>query len=431
MVVRSSIARDQRIVEFKDHIRAQYAALVNPDAVPALADLAGTLTGVLRNYVPTASVQIEWASAADIDLPAPKGSVRLCEDGFSAPVDRVGHGLQRAFILSLLQVLTTTQVSAAEGEPENPRPAAPDLILAIEEPELYQHPNRQRHFSQVLNSLAAGRLPGVARRTQVLYCTHSPLFVDIAMFNAVRRLRKISNPADIESPLVSQCSSAIAQTLATRLERAQRPAPRNPFSGDSLLARCAHLMGPLLNEGFFADVAVLVEGEEDRAAVSGCAEAMGISLESLGVAVLPVGGKTNLDRPYLVFTGLLIPTYVVFDSDVDLGAAGHGDTILALQRLVDVPEADIARFPPTRVEDWYATFSPNLTAYIRAAVGNAYEAAVAAYREEHGYPDAHACHKSSRFVASLLRPLLVRPDALPELRNLVARVHRLSPHAAR
>src|SRR3546814_9535851 len=70
--------------------------------------------------------------------------------------------LQRAFIFTLLQHLARTtvpesddlqpDVNAGEVAPAvAPIPAqAPTLILAIEEPELYQHPTKQRHFADVL-----------------------------------------------------------------------------------------------------------------------------------------------------------------------------------------------------------------------------------------------------------------------------------------
>ena len=53
---------------------------------------------------------------------------------------------------------------------------------AIEEPELYQHPSRQRHLASVLLNLAKGAIPGVAENTQVIYATHSPLFVGLDRF---------------------------------------------------------------------------------------------------------------------------------------------------------------------------------------------------------------------------------------------------------
>ena len=46
-------------------------------------------------------------------------------------------------------------------------------------------------------------------------------------------------------------------------------------------------MTPWLNEGFFADVVVLVEGEDDRAALLGTAYVLGVDFDAMGFAVLP------------------------------------------------------------------------------------------------------------------------------------------------
>ena len=53
-------------------------------------------------------------------------------------------------------------------------------------------------------------------------------------------------------------------------------------------------MTPWMSEGFFADVAVLVEGEDDRAAILGVAKSKGIDLESSGIAVIPAAEKPAL-----------------------------------------------------------------------------------------------------------------------------------------
>jgi len=75
---------------------------------------ADQLTDVLKQYVPSARVILQWLEAGDLSIPMPKTGVRLEEDGFVAPVDRVGHGLQRAFILSLL--LKLTDLGFVDGE---------------------------------------------------------------------------------------------------------------------------------------------------------------------------------------------------------------------------------------------------------------------------------------------------------------------------
>jgi putative ATP-dependent endonuclease of OLD family len=427
LVVRSSLARNQALIDLKQRTQTDYAALVSPVALPELGGLARQLTAILQSYVPSASVQIDWAEAAPIDLPFPKGQVKLEEDRFVASVDRVGHGLQRAFILSLLQLLASNRShSEQENAAPGPDDGTPDLILAIEEPELFQHPNRQRHLARVLHDLSEGRLSGVARRTQVLYCTHSPLFVNVALFDSVRRFTKSPNPANPDLPHVSTCTQATADRVATTLYAAQDPRPQRPFTRDSLLARMAHLMGPFVNEGFFADVAVIVEGEEDRAAILGCAEQMGFNFAAMGIAVLPVGGKTNLDRPYLVFSSLAIPTVIVFDSDSDKRGRkdAHAETNQLLLRLVGAP--DVTEFPTTCRGERYAVFDPNITEYLRSAAADSYEQTAARFSEDFGYAGVAACQKSPQFVARIVEESLNGSGDLRVLRDFVSQIQRLA-----
>ena len=63
-------------------------------------------------------------------------------------------------------------------------------------------------------------------------------------------------------------------------------------------------MTPWMNEGFFADMVVLVEGEADRVAILAVAQSRQQDLEAMGVCVIPCMGKNNMDRPTLVFRGL-------------------------------------------------------------------------------------------------------------------------------
>lgn len=85
------------------------------------------------------------------------------------------------------------------------------------------------------------------------------------------------------------------------------------YTPATLSARLQAVMTPWMNEGFFADVVVLVEGEDDRAAVLGVAKAMGHDLEGNGFSIIPCGGKSNIDRPYTIFRQLNIPVYAVWD----------------------------------------------------------------------------------------------------------------------
>ena len=86
----------------------------------------------------------------------PVAQVHLSDRGFSGEVDKFGHGLQRSFLLVILQ-----ELMAVDSE------VSPTLILGCEEPELYQHPPQAKHLAAVLMELSGGD-------AQVFITTHSP-----------------------------------------------------------------------------------------------------------------------------------------------------------------------------------------------------------------------------------------------------------------
>jgi predicted ATP-dependent endonuclease of OLD family len=93
------------------------------------------------------------------------------------------------------------------------------------------------------------------------------------------------------------------------------------YTGADLSPRLHAIMTPRINEGFFADTVVLVEGEDDYAAIVGMARVMKKDLESIGVSIIPVGGKRSLDRPAIIFKEFGIRVYMLWDSD-----GGKGET---------------------------------------------------------------------------------------------------------
>ena len=426
LVVRGELSKNTSFVNFRTNINQEYKELVDPEKLPQLSNLAGRLTSNLQSYVPSASVLLNWQDPDEIAVPMPKADVRLDEDGFIAPVHRVGHGLQRAFIISLLQMLIGIQSEQSSENEIEEADAIPDLILGIEEPELYQHPNRQRYLKDILHRLSKGTIPGVAKRTQVLYATHSPLFVEIKNFDQIRRIHKIKNPDDEKSPLVSVVKSGTMQEVANTLQRAQDNSNGTPFTADGLQSRLVAVMTPIINEGFFGDVVALVEGEDDRAAILGCAQSMEIELEAQGVSVIPCNGKTNLDKPFLIFSRLDIPTYVIFDSDSDKKPDGQPHANRSLQRLLKVNSPK--DYPPTQVSDNYATFETNLDKYLQETVGREiYQDVTTNFVNDYGYDDLKACKKSPEFIKQLIVQANEQGKKPVELCQIVEKLVDLTP----
>src|SRR3569832_1908381 len=117
---------------------------------------------------------MEWMSDPNksVVLQQPVAGIKTGEGDFLASLTRMGHGLQRSYLLALLQELAASDA-----------PDAPTLLLGCEEPELYQHQPQARHLAEVFENLATGN-------NQILVTTHSPLFVSGDGFEIVRLVRR-------------------------------------------------------------------------------------------------------------------------------------------------------------------------------------------------------------------------------------------------
>jgi putative ATP-dependent endonuclease of the OLD family len=369
LLVRSQILQRPDVQAFKATMTEAYQALVSADNMPELGALAGTLTADLRGLYQDAEVSLNWREIGEMPVPLPMADVFLKDDGFGGPVDRQGHGLQRAFIFTLLQHLARTtvpesddlqpDVNAGEVAPAvAPVPAqAPTLILAIEEPELYQHPTKQRHFADVLRGLSSGTLPGVQGHTQIIFGSHSPMFISMGKADEIRLTRR----APCEDSEFKQCAlqaldlSNVAQKLRTGWNK-----PPEQYTAQTLIPRL-HILGAELSEGFFANGVILVEGRSDKAALTATARMLGVSFEAAGIAILSAEGKANLDRPYVIFRELGIPTFILWDCDQQLPEDKRSPAIdLALSKLAK-PDQQFQAAPTTDlIADCYAHFEETL-----------------------------------------------------------------------
>ena len=366
-----NILTDREDVEcFKHKTQAQYKEILDADNLKELQFLEENLSTTLRAYAPNATVLLQWYPFADIEIPMPQAQIKLEEDGYKSAVQRTGHGLQRAFILTMLQHLVAAQETEKTAKDESSENTdldsnfihshLPSLVLAIEEPELYQHPSRQRHLASVLLELASGlgTIPGVARHTQVMYTTHSPLFVGLDRFDQIRVLRKVSHVHD--KPKVTRVEEANMGSVACELQQSQGQTSTS-FTSETLRPRLQVLMTPWMNEGFFADIVVLVEGETDRAAILGVAQWMNSKFDSLGVTVIPCNGKNNLDRPLVIFRHLGIPVYVVWDRDNNSKPEEN-------RRLLRILNAN-KQCSPSYIGNKYAYFEENLEETLSNEIG--------------------------------------------------------------
>jgi hypothetical protein len=248
----------------------------------------------------------------------------------------------------------------------------PDLILAIEEPELYLHPSRSRFLSSVLEKLAAKPTDAKEARTQVIFATHSPYFIHINQFDRLRLAKKIPTPG--KDVLQCEICAFGKEQASARLTEIADKKP-DTFTADSFVAHTVPVMTTTVNEGFFSDVAVVVEGLCEVGVLWALQDILKKNWDRLGIVVVPAEGKSKIDRPVVIFRGLRIPTYFVFDADSKLAGKKNKNETSAIAlnklycRLAGIPIQD---FLKTQVNPTWAVFEHDIETEIQTAVGTEY-----------------------------------------------------------
>lgn len=346
LLVRSELRFEAALQALQAATDAEYKKLVHTDDV-ILKRASKEISAKLSALAPGSRVSLDW-DETNVQLPKPSVHANLAEHGYQAEVGRQGHGVQRAYLLALLQAFAERKAQGSANEPLT--------VLAIEEPELYQHPTRARTLAGVFHRLT--KVDGA--NMQILYATHSPFFVSLDIIRSLRLLRVEDGGAPSTS-VESVDLAVVARELWTIWGEA---GPE--FTAETLIRRLRPFADTPLGEGLFATAVVLVEGPEDRALILGSAKARGHDLEALGIAVLPVGGKTCLDHPLLLLRQLGIPIFACFDADASKGTDGHPESNQALLRALG---GDVVEFPATQVHDTWACFGESITQTVGDEIG--------------------------------------------------------------
>ena len=108
-----------------------------------IKDLENTLSDSLSESIPESKVDIEIITPELIDLF--KETKITIDDSISTSIENKGHGLQRALVFSYIRAYAKILNEIKNGNEVQKR----NFILAIEEPELFLHPNGQRKMMNV------------------------------------------------------------------------------------------------------------------------------------------------------------------------------------------------------------------------------------------------------------------------------------------
>lgn len=267
--------------------------------------------------------------------------VEICaNDGIRTNINEKGHGMQRSMIFSILRAYAELIHQRKAEDKANER----STLFAIEEPELYLHPQSQRTLMSVLKEISEGN-------DQVIYSTHSNLFVDIAYFDDICIMRLDKEERNhLSYPTQLQVSALIEDLKA-----------RKGIIGteEGMKELHFHAFNEMINEGFFASKVIIVEGDSEKYALPIYADAYGYNFDRNNIAIVHSHGKGPMDRIYRIFNGLGIPTYLIFDGDKNNSKKEIKEKTEELLDLLGTPITDINELATT-VSHNYAVFEEYL-----------------------------------------------------------------------
>ena len=278
----------------------------------------------LSKLIPTASVEFGTTIPDWIPNPIPEISTKVTIDGSQRDIAKQGDGVQRAVMIAMFESLIPDRkfiegtYAPEEGLNEDEAKAKlneilnklPEIVICIEEPEVYQHPVRARAFGRILYDLS------IQPNAQVLIATHSPYFVQPKQFTSIRRFSLIDGYSTSQHTTISEIATKSSKP-EERIEKIVEMHLPTTFS-----------------EGFFSDKVALVEGGTDKVVLEAIADKISIPFDCKGISILEMSGKEDLQIPYLILKSLGTPTYIVVDGD-SLGAARKYPNDPAKQRTAD------------------------------------------------------------------------------------------------
>jgi putative ATP-dependent endonuclease of the OLD family len=288
----SAEARDA-ITTLQEKAQGEIEGVVTRARGAALVSIGAGITKRIETYFPGAAIKLKDEVAPPRP---PQISVRaLVSDRGGHPIeaDLQGHGLQRALVIALLHELAET----AQAENETGGADSRSLVLAIEEPELYQHPLQARNLAASLEKIAH---ESAERSIQVAYSTHSPYFTRPALFRDLRLCRRNARGG---TNCVAAHPNAVTQAITDA-----------GFRGE-IVHRVQASLATSLREAIFADAVLLCEGPTDTALLEGVAALQG-GLDRDGIALVDCGSKQAVVIAIGILDQLKIPYFALFDADV-------------------------------------------------------------------------------------------------------------------
>lgn len=263
-----------------------------------ISELNENLTKELKNIFSDVKFKFEISSPDFFKIIQQYANTVISDEVATSPKLK-GEGVQRAVIFAIFKVYAEILIKSDIGRERS-------LIFAIEEPELFLHPQTQKVFLNALKIIArGGETDDPAKSDQVIFTTHSPNLVEVKDYVSICLIRKQGK------------ETRVSQVLEDIFDENQEK--KEEF-------RLIVEFDPERNELFFARKVMLVEGDTEKVCFRVIAEKMGSDLYKTGVSIIECGGKDKI-MPFIhILNRFKIPFLVVCDQD-PIEEDGDLDTI--------------------------------------------------------------------------------------------------------
>lgn len=224
----------------------------------------------------------------DAEVMVSDSNLTVKMDGLNCSLlEHQGHGVRRSVLWSALQILTHESYVRDKRKKAKSKSMVVDkkqYILLIDEPESFLHPPVIREAREALYNFAAQN-----DNWQVMATTHSPVFIDLS--------KKHTTIIRIEK------DKSLNKTIST---------DELSFSEEeSDNMKMIRLCNPMVNEFFFYDNIILVEGPTEKIVINKICEVVGVDYH-----IIDCLGKGNIKTFAKILNHFNVNYIVVHDSDI-------------------------------------------------------------------------------------------------------------------
>jgi putative ATP-dependent endonuclease of the OLD family len=198
--------------------------------------IEGDISSLLAKVFPKHQIKLDAKPETDVEKAFTpfKASPDLLmgpSDGYLSKVSQQGSGARRTLLWTALKYLADSKSGNADS-------ARPNVLL-LDEPEICLHPSAIREARKVLYDLPK------SKNWQVMITTHSPIFIDLSKDNTT--VVRVERNAD---------NSVLGTTL-------YRPSRSKLDDNDRANLKALNACDPYVNEFFFGNKSVVVEGDTE------------------------------------------------------------------------------------------------------------------------------------------------------------------------